>query len=88
MLIKKIDKYIFKEVMSPFFGGIIFFTFVFLMFQVLRLAEFLIVHSVPSGQLLKLVFSLIVNFMPLGLPVAFLVGVLVAFARFSGIVNS
>jgi LPS export ABC transporter permease LptF len=84
MRIKKIDIYIFTEVFTPFLGAVVFFAFVFLMFQVLRLAEFLIIHGVPVSQLSKLVFCLIVNFLPLGLTVAFLVGVLVAFSRFSG----
>ena len=83
MLIKKIDRYIFKEVLNPFLGGVVFFAFVFLMFQILKLAEFLIVHGVAGNQILKLVSLLIVNFLPIGLPISFLLGVLVAFSRFS-----
>jgi lipopolysaccharide export system permease protein len=84
MRIRKIDLYVFKEVLTPFLGGVIFFSFVFLLFQMLRLAEELIVNNAPFGLVMKLLWSLIVNFLPLGLPVAFLVGVLMAFARFSG----
>ena len=83
MRIKKIDRYIFTEVLNPFLGGVIFFAFVFLMFQVLKLSEFLIIHGVGSSQILKLVSLLIISFLPIGLPIAFLLGVLVAFSRFS-----
>jgi LPS export ABC transporter permease LptF len=84
MRIKKIDRYIFKEVLNPFLAGIFFFSFVFLLFQMLRMAEELIVNNAPFSLVLKLLGALIVNFMPLGIPVSFLVGVLFAFARLSG----
>jgi lipopolysaccharide export system permease protein len=84
MRIKKIDQYIFKEVLSPFLAGVVFFAFVFLLFQMLRMAEELIVNNAPLNLTLKLLGALIVNFMPLGVPVAFLVGVLFAFSRLSG----
>ncbi|MBU6154676.1 MAG: LPS export ABC transporter permease LptF [Bdellovibrionales bacterium] len=84
MRIRKIDLYVFKEVLTPFLGGVVFFSFVFLLFQMLRLAEELIVNNAPFGLVMKLLWALVVNFLPLGLPVAFLVGVLMAFSRFSG----
>jgi len=84
MRIRKIDLYVFKEVLTPFLGGVFFFSFVFLLFQMLRLAEELIVNNAPFGLVMKLLWSLIVNFLPLGMPVAFLVGVLMAFSRLSG----
>ena len=84
MRIRKIDLYVFREVLTPFLGGVIFFSFVFLLFQMLRLAEELIVNNAPFGLVMKLLWALVVNFLPLGLPVAFLVGVLMAFSRFSG----
>lgn len=81
---RRIDRYIFTEVLSPFLAGTFFFAFVFLLFQMLRMAEELIVNNAPFGLTLKLLWTLIVNFLPLGLPIAFLVGVLFAFSRFSG----
>jgi lipopolysaccharide export system permease protein len=84
MRTRKIDFYVFKEVLSPFFGGVFFFAFVFLLFQMLRLAEELIVNNAPFGLVMKLLWTLIVNFLPLGLPISFLVGVLFAFSRLSG----
>ncbi len=84
MPIKKLDRYVFKEVFGPFLGGVFFFSFVFLLFQMLRLAEELIVNNAPLNLVLKLLWTLVVNFLPLGLPIAFLVGVLVGFSRMSG----
>lgn len=84
MRTRKIDFYVFREVFNPFLGGAFFFAFVFLLFQMLRLAEELIVNNAPLGLVLKLLWILIVNFLPLGLPIAFLVGVLFAFSRLSG----
>lgn len=84
MHIKKLQVYIFKEVLNPFLGGVFFFAFVFLLFQMLRLAEELIVNNAPFGMVMKLLWTLIVNFLPLGLPLAFLLGVLFAFSRLSG----
>jgi lipopolysaccharide export system permease protein len=84
MRIRKIDLYVFKEVFFPFFAGIFFFSFIFILFQMFRLAEELIVNNAPLSMVLKLLWTLVLNFLPLGLPVAFLVGVLVAFSRMSG----
>ncbi len=84
MRTRKIDFYVFREVLSPFVGGVFFFAFVFLLFQMLRLAEELIVNNAPLSLVLKLLWILIVNFLPLGIPIAFLVGVLFAFSRLSG----
>jgi lipopolysaccharide export system permease protein len=81
--LRKIDLYVLQEVMGPFIGGVIFFSFVFLMFQVLRLAEFFIIHGVSSLVLGKMVLLMILSFMPMCLPVAFLIGVLVGFGRLS-----
>jgi len=81
--IKKIDFYILTEVFAPFFGGIVFFTFVFLMFQLLRLAEFFIIHGVSLALLGELVFYMILSFIPMALPIAFLIAVLMAFGRLS-----
>jgi len=84
MHIKRLHRYIFSEVFNPFLGSVVFFAFVFLLFQMLRLAEELIVNNAPFSLIMKLLWTLIVNFLPLGMPLAFLLGVLFAFARLSG----
>ena len=78
-----VDLYVISEVVGPFLGGVFFFTFVFLMFQALRLAEFFIIHGVSAFILLKMTSLLVLSFMPTALPTAFLVGILIAFGRLS-----
>lgn len=80
---RKIDFYILSEILGPFAGGLLFFIFVFLMFQVLRLAEFFIIHGVSGPLLGKLTGLMILSFLPTALPVAFLLSILIAFGRLS-----
>ena len=80
---KKIDIYILTEILGPFIGGVLFFSFIFLMFQALRLAEFFIIHGVAAAVIGKMVLLMILSFMPISLPVAFLIGMLVGFGRLS-----
>ena len=81
---KKIDRYIFGEVLGPFLGGLVFLSFIFLMFQALRLSDSLIVHGVPGPVLLKIVGLMLISFLPICIPLAFLIAVLVGFGRLSG----
>lgn len=71
------------EVMTPFFGGMVFFIFIFLMFQIVKLAEFFITHGVGLWLLTKLTVYISAAFMPVILPVSFLVAILVGFGRLS-----
>lgn len=80
---RRIDYYILSEVIGPFMGGILFFCFVFLMFQALRLADFFIIHGISGLLLLKMIGLLVLSFMPTALPIAFLIGILIAFGRLS-----
>ncbi len=77
------DFYVLSEIIGPFFGGVFFFLFIFLMFQILRLAEFFIVHGVSFLLLSKLTSLLLLSFLPFALPIAFLLSILIAFGRLS-----
>src|SRR5271167_1592099 len=83
MRIKSLDLYVLGEVLGPFAGVVIFFLFLFLMSRILLLADFLILHGVPISLLLKMVGLMNISFLPLFLPVAFLIAVLVGFGRLS-----
>jgi LPS export ABC transporter permease LptF len=78
-----VDRYVLGEIIGPFLGGLLFFIFLFLMSQLLRLAELFIVHGVPTWTLAKMVVLLSMSFLPTALPVAFLIGVLIGFGRLS-----
>ncbi|MBI3558739.1 MAG: LptF/LptG family permease, partial [Deltaproteobacteria bacterium] len=69
----RIYKYIFLEVLYPFFGGFVFFMFVFLMFQVVRLADYFINHGVGLTLLAKMTSYISAAFLPVVMPVSFLV---------------
>jgi lipopolysaccharide export system permease protein len=79
----EIDRYILAEIIPSFFGGMFFFTFIFLMFQALRLTDLLIVHGASIFILMKIVFLMCVSFFPKSLPIAFLISILVGFGRLS-----
>lgn len=79
----KIDSYLLEEMVSIFFGCCIFIIFILIMFQALRLAEFLIVHGAPAFVLGKMTFFLCVSLMPSALPLAFLISTLMGFGRLS-----
>jgi lipopolysaccharide export system permease protein len=79
----RIDRYVLGEIVGPFLGGNIFFIFIFLMFQALKLAEFFIVHGVSAFTLGKMTMLMALSFIPSTLPAAFLISVLVGFGRLS-----
>src|SRR4051794_4150936 len=79
----RIDRYVLTEVMGPFLGGNIFFVFILLMFQALRLADFFIVHGIPAATLGQMTLLMSLSFIPTTLPAAFLIAVLVGFGRLS-----
>lgn len=75
--------YVWREVTSPFAGAVGFFIFVLLMFQVIRLADFLVIHNVSIRLVLELLAYLSLSFLPIVIPIAFLLAVLVGFGRLS-----
>ncbi|MCM2277720.1 MAG: LPS export ABC transporter permease LptF [Oligoflexia bacterium] len=83
LLPARLDRYILGEVIGPFLGGVVFFIFLFLMFRALSLAELLIVHGASAATLGKMTMLMTIQFLPMVLPVAFLIAVLVGFGRLS-----
>jgi lipopolysaccharide export system permease protein len=79
----KVYWYTTKEVAVPFLGGFFFFMFVFLMFQAVRLADYFINHGAGVWLLVKLTVFISTAFLPVVLPISFLVATLVGFGRLS-----
>jgi lipopolysaccharide export system permease protein len=77
-------RYIVKELLWPFIMGVFVFTFILIMFQILRFTEFMVVHGVDFLVVFKLVYYLTVAFLPITVPVSFLFSVLMVFSRLSG----
>jgi lipopolysaccharide export system permease protein len=79
-----IYKYILAEISRPFLGAAFFFTFVLMMFQVIRLSDFFIKQGVSGYSILVLMWYLLLTFTPVIFPIAFLLAVLLGFGRLSG----
>lgn len=77
-------RYIFMELLPAFCIGVLVFIFILLMFQILRLTEFVLVHGVDIKTALKIVSFLAISFLPAVLPMSLLFAVLLTFSRFSG----
>ncbi|MFZ9594834.1 MAG: LptF/LptG family permease [Bdellovibrionia bacterium] len=80
---KKIDRYLLQGVLGAFLGSFIFLTFILFMFQMLRLADFFILHGASIPLLGKMSLFMILSFLPLTIPISFLLGVLFCFSRLS-----
>jgi lipopolysaccharide export system permease protein len=76
-------RYIVREILVPFIMGVVVVTFVLLMFQILKLTEFLVVQGIDIQIVFKLLYYMCVAFLPITIPVAFLFSVLLVFNRFS-----
>lgn len=80
---KTINKYLVKELIGPFFLGLLIFTFVLLMQQVLDLIELVINKGVSLKLVMELVLYIMPSFLVLTIPMAVLVSALTAFGRMS-----
>jgi lipopolysaccharide export system permease protein len=77
-------RYILGEITRPFLGAAFFFTFVLMMFQVIRLSDFFIKQGVSGYSILVLLWYLLLTFTPVIFPIAFLLATLLGFGRLSG----
>lgn len=80
---KTFYKYIFDEITKPFIGAMIFFVFVLMMFQVVRLADFFVVHNVSAKVIVTLMSYMAMGFAPIVIPIAFLLALLLGLGRLS-----
>lgn len=77
------NRYLFKEMLPPFVVTLLFFTFIFLMTKMLQITEFIVNYRVdPVSVLWMLVYS-IPYFLEFVIPMAIMMGVLLAFLRMS-----
>jgi len=80
---KLFDRYILKEISSPFFIGLIAYTFVLLMNQILLMAEQFIELGISLNVVLVLLVYLIPAMMSFSLPMSVLLGILSGLSRMS-----
>jgi LPS export ABC transporter permease LptG/LPS export ABC transporter permease LptF len=78
-----IDRYVIREVLWPFVIGLMIFTFLIIIPYLIRLAEDLIAKGVGGTVVLQLMVMLLPHALSLTIPMALLLGLLVAFGRLS-----
>jgi len=80
---KTLDRYVIREILPPFLIAILVFTFILIIPFIIELAEQMIAKGVPWPMLLRLMVTLLPSALALTVPMALLIGILVAFGRLS-----
>ncbi len=80
---KKSIQYIFFEMVPSFILGLMVFISIILMFQVLRLTEFALVHGIPMMTIAEIIGYVIISMLPILFPMALLFSVLLTYGRLS-----
>lgn len=80
---RKATQYIFFEMIPGLLIGLTIFIFIMLLFQALRLTEFVLVHGVSLGTLAEMIGYMAISFLPALLPMALLFAVLMTYGRLS-----
>ena len=78
-----IDRYVIREIIPPFLLALLVFTFILIIPFLIDLAEDLIAKGVPAGTILQLTVTLLPQALALTIPMALLIGLLVALGRLS-----
>lgn len=76
-------RYIFFETLPAFLMGVLVFVGIMLMFQALRLTEFVLVHGVKLSTVAEMMLFLCTSFLPVILPMSLLFSVLLTYSRLS-----
>lgn len=80
---KKAAQYIFFEMLPSFILGLLVFISIILMFQVLRLTEFALVHGVALKTIAEIIGYVVISMLPILFPMALLFSVLLTYGRLS-----
>ena len=83
VLLRRIDKYIFKEILGPLVLGFLVYTFILLIQFLFRSAEMIIRRGVPASVVFELLMTTLPNIVVLTIPMSFLFAILVAIGRLS-----
>jgi len=80
---RTITRYLISEILPPFFFGLLAFTFVLLIFRILKLIELVVTRGVPLVQMGKLFALILPTFLELTVPMGLLLAVFVGLGRLS-----
>ncbi len=82
-MLRTFDRYILREVVPPFLLGLLLFSFVLLMNQILILTEQIVTRGVSVAATLKLLAFLMPAILAFAVPMAVLMGILASLSRLS-----
>ncbi len=83
-MLRILDRYTIREVVPPFFMALVVFTFMLMMGPIERDAQALLAKGVSASLTAHLLLLLVPQALAVTIPMAFLLGLLVAFGRLSG----
>jgi len=83
-MLRLIDRYVIREIVAPFFLSLVVFTFLLQIAPLGDIAEKLIAKGVSADIVTKVMITLVPQALAITIPMAFLLGLLVAFGRLSG----
>jgi LPS export ABC transporter permease LptG/LPS export ABC transporter permease LptF len=83
-MLRIIDRYFIREILPPFFLALLVFTFILQIPPVMEVAERLIAKGVAWGTIAWIMLTLLPQALGITIPMALLVGLLVALGRLSG----
>ncbi len=82
-MLKLFDRYILKDILPAFLIGLLVYSFLLLMNQILLLSEILITRGVSMSVVLSLLFYLLPSVLAFTLPMSVAVGILAGLSRLS-----
>lgn len=80
---RKATQYIFFEMVPTFILGVMVFVSILLMFQALRLTEFVLIHGVGFDVVFEIITYLTVSFLPALFPMSLLFAIILTYGRMS-----
>jgi lipopolysaccharide export system permease protein len=80
---KTVFLYILGQIVPTFLLGIFVFIFILLLFQFLKLTEFILIHNVSLSDVFQLLVNLSIGFLPIILPMSLLFSILLTYSRLS-----
>jgi len=79
-----INRYIFKEMLSPFVLNVLFFNFVFLMAKMIEITNWIVNYDVSILAVMSMIFYSTPLFMVFVIPMSSMMSILLTFLRMSG----
>lgn len=80
---RKAASYIFFELLPSFLMGMLVFVLIILMFQVLRLTEFALIHGVDLKTIAEIIAYIVISMSPALFPMSLLFAVILTYGRLS-----